>query len=148
MKSMMERKEENTELAEIQRKSALTKLSSNTVLIASQLKSLDSNVAVLPSISSVWRRPVDPPIQFYARPDKEYKVFPYSPLSRCEEWSTLRQMLPSTGLVLKKYPPRWGSNPAEPVKFSGDKGVHFPIINSPMTSYVDEMHATHHLFKL
>lgn len=91
---------------------------------------------------------VSPPIQHYSRHDEETTFYPFSLSTRCEEWSTLRQILPSKGRSIKQRPPRWGSDKSEDRKFTSKKEVRFPIINSPMTQYIDDMHLTNRLFKL
>ena len=106
------------------------------------------NPPILPDISRVWKRPVNPPIKFYSRHQEEQNTCKSSPSTRCEEWSTLRQMLPSRGRSERVLPPRWGSDYEKTPKIVSKKETRFPIINSPMTKYVDEMHLTNRLFKL
>ncbi|XP_039272315.2 uncharacterized protein LOC120346619 [Styela clava] len=75
-------------------------------------------------------------------------IYPTMPSTRCEEWSTLRQMLPSQGSPLKPFPPNWGTGVTPKPPLSSSLQCRFPIINSPMTRYVDAMHGTNRLFKL
>ena len=100
--------------------------------------------------TSTWRRPIiEPPVHSYKRQAKESLFQRSSPAYQCQEWSTLRQMLGSRGAVVKKSPPLWGTNQAEPNTFdNGKRSSRFPVINSPMTSYVDAMHVTNRLFTL
>jgi len=99
---------------------------------------------------ATWRRPIiEPPIHSYKRQPNESLFQHSSPAYQCQEWSTLRQMLGSRGVVVKKSPPLWGTNQAEPNTFDdGRRCSRFPVINSPMTSYVDAMHVTNRLFTL
>ena len=54
-----------------------------------------------------WRRPQEQPIQFYSRHNEETTYLKFSLANRCSEWSTLRQMLPSTRLYpIKRHPLR------------------------------------------
>ena len=60
-------------------------------------------------------------------------IFPSSPSTRSEEWSTLRQMLPSRGRSHKVYPVNWGTGSSPPPSMSSHQQTYFPHINSPMT---------------
>ncbi|XP_057305496.1 uncharacterized protein LOC130642423 [Hydractinia symbiolongicarpus] len=102
----------------------------------------------LPPVPEAWKKPVSPPTHLFERRKEEQTLYKFSPSTRCEEWSTLRQILPSKGRPVKTLPPRWGTAQSEPIKFVSKKEVRFPIINSPMTKYVDDMHVTNRLFKL
>ena len=61
------------------------------------------------------------------------KIYHSSPSTRCEEWSTLRQMLPSRGRTAKVYPENWGTGLTSPPSMSFERQSNFPHINSPMT---------------
>ena len=79
----------------------------------------------------------------------EYTFHKASPAKQCQEWSTLRQMLPSKGATSNKSPPQWGTNsPDPPSTLFNDRRdrTRFPKINSSMTSYADAMHVTNRLF--
>ncbi len=67
-------------------------------------------------------------------PAEGHLMCPSSPATRSEEWSTLRQMLPSKGHYLKQKPEKWGTSGelALPTVSQHSPG-HFPKINSPMT---------------
>lgn len=106
------------------------------------------NPSQFPPVPDAWKHSVHLPIQHYSRHLEERKFYPSSPSTRCEEWSTLRQMLPSKGRPLKQLPPRWGTNPSTPIDFvKQSNDARHPHINSPMTKYVDELHVTNRLFK-
>ena len=90
----------------------------------------------LPDVPDEWRRHVIPPIYSYSRQDEEKSGFTPSPATRCEAWSTLRQILPSRGIVEKRIPPRWGTGHAQPQNFIDPKMNRYPHFNSPMTRYV------------
>ena len=64
--------------------------------VASSVSAEQTSVNKLPPD---WRLPVDPSIKFYSRHHEEKGFLKFSPSTRCEEWSTLRQMLPSRSLV-------------------------------------------------
>ena len=106
------------------------------------------NPSTFPPVPTAWKQPVQPAIQYFSRQKEESQFYPFSPSTRCEEWSTLRQMLPSRGRPLKQLPPRWGCNQTTPIDFVANKEKRYPKINSPMTKYVDELHVTNRLFKL
>lgn len=55
------------------------------------------------------------------------------PSTRCQEWSVLRQMMPSRGSALRRSPPNWGTAFSQKPEFSINDTKDFPIINSPMT---------------
>ena len=94
-----------------------------------------------------WMKPIiSPPINAYQRPSNDEQFSQSSPANQCQEWSTLRQMLPSKGTVSAKAPPLWGTGQAEPISFRAKRKSRFPKINSPMTSYVDAAHVTNRLF--
>lgn len=77
-------------------------------------------------------------------------ILPSSVSTRCEEWSTLKQILPSKGFLIRDYPPNWGtgSNPAPKYTLEKSTCKRFPVIRSPMTRFVDDMHKTDRLFEL
>jgi len=75
-------------------------------------------------------------------------IYRSQPSTRCEEFSTLREMLPSNGRPVRSRPPNWGTWYAQPPHLQSDNQRRFPHINSPMTRYVDDMHLTNRLFKL
>ena len=97
-----------------------------------------------------WMKPIiDSPVSCYKRGENEYTFHKASPAKQCQEWSTLRQMLPSKGTASIKSPPQWGINSPDPPSTSFGVKRHrgrFPIINSSMTSYADAMHVTNRLF--
>lgn len=121
------------------------------------------NPRILTCDTTGWEKLVDPPMQFYMRcssprhagiveHDKESgrKCYFSAPSSRCEEWSTLREMLPSIGFQQKKpSPPPWGVSHAAPnLKYKTKPDTNLPMINSEMTSYIDTMHVADRLFRL
>ncbi|XP_028409850.1 uncharacterized protein LOC114532526 [Dendronephthya gigantea] len=103
----------------------------------------------LSSIPKAWRYQVDAPSEYHARDKEESRLLPYSHATRCEEWSTLRQILPSRGYINKVASPRWGTGPPNRnFNYMKEAPSRFPHINSPMTRYVDDMHVNHRKFKL
>ena len=96
-----------------------------------------------------WMKPIiDSSVTCYKRGPQEYAFHKASPASQCQEWSTLRQMLPSKGAPFRQSPPQWGTNPPDPPTSirTRERRTRFPIINSPMTSYADAMHVTNRMF--
>lgn len=89
-----------------------------------------------------------PPKSFSRFSEEKEGGLPSSPSTRSEEWSTLRQMLPSRGWSVPRKPPRWGTGATEPPYITRSKVHRFPFTNSPMTNYVDEMHRTNRLATL
>lgn len=67
-------------------------------------------------------------------PAEGHLMCPSSPATRSEEWSTLRQMLPSRGHYVKQKPEKWGTSGETAVPtISHHKPTRFPRVNSPMT---------------
>ena len=92
-----------------------------------------------PSLSSLplhWVPLSEAPLKSFSRASEEMCIHASAPSSRCEQWSTLRQMLPSKGHCVCHIPPKWGTNFAKPPTCSRKKLTHLPHINSPMTKYV------------
>ncbi|XP_013397712.1 uncharacterized protein LOC106164364 [Lingula anatina] len=103
-------------------------------------------VGPLPHPPSHWVPIGEAPLTSFSRDDG--RVFVSQPSTRCEQWSTLRQMIPSSGSAMRITPPNWGTGLAPPPSMSQRKQRRFPIVNSPQTRYVDDMHTTHKLFRL
>lgn len=90
-----------------------------------------------PNISSIpahWVPQPEAPLSTFSRTAEE-KAGPYgsSPSTRCESWSTLRQMLPSQGWPQRHCPPKWGTNISTAPDWYSRRQTRFPHINSPMT---------------
>lgn len=113
-------------------------------------KLIASDVKDLPTPDSHWIPPAKQtnPWAFSRDYEERGNFYGSQPSTRCEEWSTLRQMLPSTGRPHRVAPANWGTGFAQPPRTSVEIQRTFPHINSPMTRYVDAMHGTNRLFKL
>ncbi|XP_046375975.1 uncharacterized protein LOC124148751 [Haliotis rufescens] len=103
--------------------------------------------ADLPTVEEHWLPVGEPPLRSFDRRE-EKMIYASHPSSRSEEWSTLRQTLPSRGGHKKPCPPNWGTGTSLPPIVTERTVSRFPIVNSPMTRYVDDMHLTNRLFKL
>lgn len=110
-------------------------------------KPLAPNLKDLPAPAKHWVPPRDPLLHMVYRSHEETQGAS-QPSTRCEEWSTLRQMLPSRGRPSRIRPANWGTHYAPPPSMEGSIQRRFPHINSPMTRYVDDMHGTNRLFRL
>lgn len=90
--------------------------------------------AKLSTVPSHWVPQPEAPLSTFFRSAEE-KVGPYgsSPSTRCESWSTLRQMLPSQGWAQRQCPPKWGTDISTAPKWCIRRQTRFPHINSPMT---------------
>ena len=53
--------------------------------------------------------------------------------TRCEQWSTLREMLPSRGRSEPHHQPNWGTGRAVPPSLVGTRASRFPVYDSQMT---------------
>ena len=85
------------------------------------------------SVPEHWKRETQPALKTFSRHFEEEKWYPSSQATRCEEWSTLRQILPSKGVPDRVICPRWGTGMALPPRLHPQSQKHFPHINSPMT---------------
>lgn len=93
------------------------------------------NVKHLPAPEPHWIPPAKQttPWAFSRDHEEMSQFFASQPSTRCEEWSTLRQMLPSRGSSHRAGPPNWGTGFGEPPRTSAQIQRTFPHINSPMT---------------
>jgi len=53
--------------------------------------------------------------------------------TRCEQWSTLREMLPSRGRAEPMKQPNWGTSSGVPPSLVGTRASRFPVYDSEMT---------------
>lgn len=86
------------------------------------------------SVPPCWvPRPEAPPNKLSRTAEGELMT-PSSPATRSEEWSTLRQMLPSRGHYVKNKPKKWGTSGelALPT-ISQTRPQNYPKMNSLMT---------------
>ena len=82
-----------------------------------------------------WKQDVNQSLKTFSRHLEEEKWYPSSQATRCEEWSTLRQMFPSKGIPERQTNPRWGTGLPLSPHFQLGTEKRFPHINSPMTRY-------------
>lgn len=76
--------------------------------------------------------PSSPPLRSFSREGGRV-VHSAAPSSRCEQWSTLRMMLPSQGHCVRHRSPYWGTGTSATPTWSSRPPKRFPRINSPMT---------------
>jgi len=86
----------------------------------------------LPLVERHWIPSLDPPLRSFERSRSAF-IYQSHPATRCEEFSTLRQMLPSSGSVRRLNPPNWGTHYSLPPLISEQSPRRFPLVNSPMT---------------
>lgn len=88
------------------------------------------------SVPPCWvPRPEVPPRKSSCDQTAEGRLLtPSSPATRSEEWSTLRQMIPSRGHYLRNKPQKWGTSGdlALPT-ISGNRPQDYPKVKSMMT---------------
>ena len=87
----------------------------------------------LTTLPAHWLKQNDPPLRAFSRSHEERRIHTSHWSSRCEEWSTLRQMLPSRGHCRRQSPPKWGTGISTPPGRGRTMPKRFPAINSPMT---------------
>ena len=90
---------------------------------------------VLNSLPIHWVPLSETPLKSFSRASEEKHLQVSDPSSRCEQWSTLRQMLPSRGHCEGAHskPPKWGTGSSQSPPWSLRKPKRYPHINSPMT---------------
>lgn len=86
----------------------------------------------LPIPERHWIPAGDPPLRSFERSASAF-IYRSHPSTRCEEYSTLRQMLPSYGSVGRLNPPNWGTSLSLPPLIEDRPQKRFPLVNSPMT---------------
>lgn len=96
-------------------------------------KFLQDSQAARSSVPEHWKKDVEPSLKTFSRHLEERQWYPSSQATRCEEWSTLRQTLPSRGIRDRVIAPRWGTNLLQNASFEKKTETKFPHINSPMT---------------
>ena len=87
----------------------------------------------LPNLPSHWVPLSEAPLKSFSRATEEKHIHVSAQSSRCEQWSTLRQMLPSKGHCVHHQPPKWGTGVSTPPSWSIKKPRRSPHFNSPMT---------------
>ncbi|BFZ12474.1 hypothetical protein BsWGS_15513 [Bradybaena similaris] len=97
-----------------------------------------------------WLPVSDPALASFLRAtSKGPRLFYRShPATRCEQWSTLMQMVPSHGFTNKDKPKRWGIASSAPQSSLATVPERLPLVNSCMTTFVDEAHVIDRSFKL
>ncbi len=87
------------------------------------------------SLPKHWVPVSEAPLKSFSRASEEKEMQVSDPASRSEEWSTLRQMLPSKGhcQYTHKKIPKWGLAISHPPPWSSTKPKRYPHMNSPMT---------------
>jgi len=96
-------------------------------------KPVVTDAAKLPAPLSEWVYPAEASPYVYSRRREEREIFHSYPSTRCEEWSTLRQMLPSRGRTVLQRPANWGTDLSLAPYTTNYPPKTFPHINSPMT---------------
>ncbi len=92
----------------------------------------------LPGAEPHWVPLGESSLRDISRANEESGICVSAPSTRCEEWSTLRQLLPSKGRPITFGPPNWGTGSALPPIMIRQKQTRYPHINSPMTRYMSE----------
>lgn len=95
--------------------------------------------ARLPRVERDWVPLGEASCRQISRATEERQLYVSQPSTRSEDWSTLRQILPSKGLPLRASPPNWGTGNAYAPPMLGVRQRRFPHINSPMTRYAQSI---------
>lgn len=86
----------------------------------------------LPMAERHWIPTSDPPLRSFER-SVSALFYRSHQSTRCEDYSTLRQMLPSAGSVSRLNPPNWGTSLSLPPIIVDKPTKRSPLVNSPMT---------------
>lgn len=87
-----------------------------------------------PGIPPYWVTTPTAPLKSFSRADEESEIIGSYPSTRSQEWSTLRQMLPSQRAYVKQSPPSWGISDALVLpSIASRQPKRYPKINSSMT---------------
>jgi len=89
----------------------------------------------------------DPEVAKFSKLRDENHHYSSTPYTRDERWSTLREMLPSSGHATRRHPPAWGTGTSIAPRLQSAPMRRFPVIDSPMTRFVSDMHLTNREFK-
>ena len=101
----------------------------------------------LPAPCGAWiRTPEYQQSQFWRPEDQNTLVTQKN--SRCEDWSTLRQMLPSRGYYKASVPPKWGIEAGRPPIPTDEPQTRFPQIRSTMSAFTDVAQVIDPTFRL
>lgn len=87
----------------------------------------------LPATDRHWVPLGEASLRSISRSGEENQIFVSATSTRSEEWSTLRQILPSIGRPQRQRPPNWGTGLARPPHMTEIKQSRFHHVNSPMT---------------
>jgi len=68
--------------------------------------------------------------------EAEKAIFVSQHHTRCEQWSTLREMLPSRGRAEPQKQPNWGTGRGVAPSLVGTRASRFPVYDSEMTRSV------------
>ena len=82
-----------------------------------------------------------PRLYYTCRP-QEKAIYVSQHHTRCEQWSTLREMLPSQGRAEPKKQPNWGTGRGVPSSLVGTRTSRFPVYDSEMTRSVHAQSAS------
>lgn len=90
---------------------------------------------ILPNVPSYWVPAPEAPPKSFSRASED-GTYGSSPATRSEEWSTLRQMLPSRGYHISRKPPKWGtSDTLAPPLITKARPKRYAKISSIMARY-------------
>lgn len=93
----------------------------------------------LPPPAQHWKSANEAHPQNFTRDKEETHIYRSLPSTRCEEWSTLRQMLPSRGYTMWERPPNWGTSYADAPARSAEITRRFSRLSTPMSRYVQDI---------
>ncbi|KAK2191176.1 hypothetical protein NP493_57g01069 [Ridgeia piscesae] len=84
-----------------------------------------------------WMKPLRANLRHYWRDRESPAIYTSQLQTRSEEWSTLRELLPSRGRAhVDLQHPRWGTGAAHPPQMTSEIRRQFPNTWSPMTRSV------------
>ncbi|CAL1533885.1 unnamed protein product [Lymnaea stagnalis] len=75
-------------------------------------------------------------------------MFVSHPATRCEDYSTLRQMLPTYSNIVRVDQAKWGVSGSMTERQTARMPLRFPHVNGCFTKFIDEGNRIHQGFKL
>ena len=107
-----------------------------TTALAPRNRMISADYRTMPSLGNNYLPPLQRSVMYQDM--RQSRKYPSHPSTRCEDWSTLRQMLPSQGFSERLRPVNWGTGDTQPPYMSGQYPRRFAHLNSPMTRYINQ----------
>ncbi|XP_065177689.1 uncharacterized protein LOC135808429 [Sycon ciliatum] len=91
-------------------------------------------------VPKYWVQVPDAQLGTFSRESEETMHYRSCQGTRCEEWSSVREMLPSQGFPLPHLQKKWGTSGTEPPPNTSKRTKRFTHFNSTNTGYMDDVY--------